>query len=175
LRAVTTGPDIDSEPDWSPNGQRLVFVRKTSQDQDVWSASAGGTDVRRVTEVHAGHDRCRVLLAFSPAWSPDGSEIAYSLLDGGNLSCALHGTWQSIEAVATDGSGRTRRITDGGRTDPISGEGAYEPTWSPDGTMVAFADVLGEKSRIAVVPRAGGRFRFVTPRSYEAFNPDWRP
>jgi len=173
VRAVTSGPD--DEPDWSPDGTRIAFVRRNGFEQDIWSVDTNGSDLRRMTEVHAGRDRCVVRLAFSPAWSPDGSEIAYSLLDGGNLSCGSRGAWQSIEAVAADGSRRTRLITDGGRKDPLEGDGAYEPSWSPDGRLIAFRDDLARGSRIAVVPSAGGRFRFVTPRTYDAFSPDWRP
>jgi Tol biopolymer transport system component len=173
VRPFTSGPD--DEPDWSPDGRRLAFVRRTGFEQDIWSVDVNGGDLRRMTEVQAGRGRCVVRLAFSPAWSPDGSEIAYSLLDGGNVSCGLRGTWQSIEAVATDGSRRTRLVTDGGRNDPLSGEGAYEPSWSPDGGLIAFRDDLAGHSRIAVVPSAGGRFRFVTPRTYDAFSPDWPP
>jgi TolB protein len=175
VRPVTADSNADSEPAWAPDGRRIAFVRNTTEDQDIWSVAATGVDLIRITEVHAGLDRCAVRLAFSPAWSPDGSEIAYSLLDGGNLSCGLRGTWESVEAVSADGSRRTRLVTDGGRSDPLSGDGAYEPVWSPDGREIAFTDELAGKSRIAVVPSGGGPFRFVTPRTYEAFGPQWHP
>lgn len=175
VRAVTSGQESDTEPTWSPDGLRIAFARQTAEYKDIWSVALAGNDLERLTEVHRGRDRCIVLLASSPDWSPDGSEIAYSLLDGGNLSCGSHGAWESIHAVSTDGSGRTRLITDGGRSDPTSGEGGYKPAWSPDGAELAFLDVLQERERIAIVPRAGGRFRFLTPTRYTAVDPDWRP
>jgi Tol biopolymer transport system component len=175
VRAVTSGQEADTEPDWSPDGRRIAFARQTPEDKDIWIVATDGNDLERITEVHRGADRCVILLAESPAWSPDGSEIAYSLLDAGNLSCGLHGGWESIHAVSTDGSGRTRLVTDGGRSDPTSGEGAYKPAWSPDGAQLAFLDVLQERERIAIVPRAGGSFRFLTPARYHAVDPDWRP
>jgi TolB protein len=175
VRAVTSGQASDTEPDWSPDGLRIAFARQTAEYKDIWGVALDGGNLVRITEVHRGRDRCVVLLASSPAWSPDGSEIAYSLLDGGNLSCGLHGTWESINAVSTDGAGRTRLITDGGRTDPTTGEGAYKPAWSPDGAQLAFLDVLQERERIAIVPREGGRFRFLTPASYGAVDPSWHP
>jgi TolB protein len=174
VRAVTTGVEADTEPSWSPDGLRIAFARETAEYKDIWSVATDRTDLQRLTEVHRGLDRCAVVLASSPEWSPDGSEIAYSLLDGGNLSCGLHGAWESIHAVSTDGAGRTRLITDGGRSDPTSGEGAYKPAWSPDGSQLAFLDVLQERERIAIVPRDGGSFRFLTPARYQAVDPDWR-
>ncbi len=174
-RAVTSGQELDTEPTWSPEGLRIAFARQTAEYKDIWVVAAGGTDLQRFTEVHRGQDRCIVLLASSPDWSPDGLEIAYSLLEGGNLSCGSRGAWESIHAVSADGSGRTRLITDGGRSDPLSGEGAYKPAWSPDGAELAFLDVLQERERVAIVPKAGGRFRFLTPARYQAVDPDWRP
>jgi len=175
VRAVTSGQAADTGPTWSPDGLRIAFARETAEYKDIWSVAADGSDLERLTEVHRGLDRCVVVLASSPAWSPDGTEIAYSRLDGGNLSCGSHGAWESVHAVSTDGSGRTRLITEGGRTDPTSGEGAYEPAWSPDGAQLAFLDVLQERKRIAIVPRDGGTFRFVTRTSYDAVDPGWRP
>jgi Tol biopolymer transport system component len=175
VRAVTSGQESDTEPAWSPDGLRIAFARETAEYKDIWSMATDGSDVVRITEVHRGRDFCVVLLASSPAWSPDGSEIAYSLLEGGNVSCALRGAWDSIHAVSADGAGRTRLITDGGRTDPTTREGAYKPAWSPDGTHLAFLDVLQEQERIAIVPREGGRFRFLTPARYRAVDPSWRP
>jgi Tol biopolymer transport system component len=176
-RPVTFGPDLDASPDWSPDGRELVFSREVAAaGQDLWAIAPDGSGLRRLTNVQLGRDRCTIVRASSPAWSPDGAEIAFSLLEGGNVACLIRGGVYSIHVVAADGSGRTRYVTDGGPRDPLNLDGAQLPAWSPDGSALAFVSSIEEQGpeRIAVVPRAGGRFRFVTPGTYAASHPDWR-
>jgi TolB protein len=61
-----------------------------------------------------------------PAWSPDGSKIAFVRFREGGV-----GIW----VVNADGTG-TRRITDGG---PDVDGTDLGPAWSPDGSRIAFA------------------------------------
>jgi TolB protein len=61
-----------------------------------------------------------------PAWSPDGSKIAFARFREGGA-----GIW----VVNADGTG-TRRITDGG---PDVDGADLGPAWSPDGSRIAFA------------------------------------
>ncbi|HET7855016.1 MAG TPA: LpqB family beta-propeller domain-containing protein [Gaiellaceae bacterium] len=174
-RALTSGAPEDSSPDWSPDGRELVFARFTPEGRDLWALRLDGTGLRRLTDVRRGLDRCAVAEASSPAWSPDGLEVAFSLLEGGNIACALRGGWYSIHAVKADGSAQTRLVTEGGRSDPLSGDGGFAPVWSPDGAEIAFVSRIGEgRERLAIVPRAGGRFRFLTPGLFDAMDPDWR-
>jgi Tol biopolymer transport system component len=174
-RRVTTGPQVDADPDWSPDGRQLVFERPNAQGYwELWAVFLDGTGLRRLTDVRRGRGICTVTGAHDPAWSPDGSEIAFALLDGGSLACGLHGVWWSVHAVAADGSGDTRLVTDGGRVDATGGDGATAPAWSPDGTELAFVTQNQTGTRIAVVQRQGGPFRYVTSGRYKAFDPDWR-
>lgn len=53
---------------------------------------------------------------------------------------------------------------------------AFSPAWSPDGAFVAFVsdiEYVGG-TRVAIVARAGGGFRFVTSRRYNSDDPSWR-
>jgi eukaryotic-like serine/threonine-protein kinase len=61
--------------------------------------------------------------ATEPAWSPDGTKIAFTIRD------------QEIAVVNADGSGRTTL------TSSIDGSAA-EPSWSPDGKKIAFTRFL---------------------------------
>jgi TolB protein len=67
-----------------------------------------------------GSDRTDLGLGSNPAWSPDGTEIAFTL-------------WPDIWVMNADGTQR-RQVTD----DPSSTHRVGEPTWSPDGTQIAF-------------------------------------
>jgi TolB protein len=72
IRQITSGGG--SEPDWSPDGRRLAFVRAVGTGDDVFTVTAAGLALRRVT--HSGW-------ATSPAWSPGGRLIAFE--DGGAI------------------------------------------------------------------------------------------
>lgn len=124
-----------SGPDWSPDGQSIVFAstRGGNANFDLYVMRADGSNVRRIygTE-HA---------EFAPAWSPDGSRIAFqfktSVTDG----------WD-IYTVAADGSD-LRRVTDTSLDEEL-------PDWSPDGRIVYQA---GKTNRNIYVCEADGSNR----------------
>jgi Tol biopolymer transport system component len=93
-----------------------------------------------------------------PAVSPDGSKIVFSSLD------RLY--------VADLPNGTPRRVT----TQDV---GEFQPTWSPDGTAIAFVtwdDVSGEgylmRARVAAAPQAPTR---LSPQSAYFQQPAWSP
>ncbi len=78
-----------------------------------------------------------------PAWSPDGSTIAFASKRSGTFD---------LYAMSRDGSG-TRRLTS-------TKEDDTQPTWSPDGDRIAFA--RGASSRLFVMNADGSGARRVT-------------
>jgi len=64
----------DDEPQWSPDGNRIVFMRLTDVATfDIFKMAADGSRVRRLTH--------RCCSAAAPAWSPNGRTILF--LDDG--------------------------------------------------------------------------------------------
>jgi Tol biopolymer transport system component len=59
---LTSGPDLDRHPEWSPDGSQIAFSRAGG----VHIMNSDGSGVRRLTD------------GGSPAWSPDGTKIAFS-------------------------------------------------------------------------------------------------
>jgi Tol biopolymer transport system component len=184
--------EVETDPDWSPDGNRIAFASGPnnavtgihSSRKDIYAVELGSGVAVRVTsfEAERGERGCILRDAFEPAWSPDGKEIAYTLETGGSSSCLpSRGVYSSIRVVSADGQG-SRFLTDGGHSSPIDDRGAYAPIWSPDGRQVLFVSDLeyrvGQEyrdiRRIGIVPREGGRFEFVTPRTFDAHSPDWR-
>jgi Tol biopolymer transport system component len=106
---LTRNPVYDRRPVWSPDAQRLAFVRY----RDVWVMNADGSDQRRLTPNPQGDDR--------PVWSPDGQQIAYTSFRTRN--------WD-VWVMKADGSGQ-RNLTRNRAQD-------YFPTWSPNGRKIAF-------------------------------------
>ncbi|WP_267164024.1 S9 family peptidase [Halovenus salina] len=72
IRRFTVKEGVDSQPRWSPSGDRLAFVstRGASDDRpQLWVLPTAGGEARQVTNVVGG--------VGDIAWSPDGSTIAF--------------------------------------------------------------------------------------------------
>ncbi|WP_053946764.1 S9 family peptidase [Halolamina sediminis] len=72
-RQFTVSEGGDSQPRWSPSGDRLAFVSNRGKDDDrpqLWLIPVDGGEARQVTEVPAGVQGI--------SWSPDGTRIAFT-------------------------------------------------------------------------------------------------
>ena len=100
-----------------------------------------------------------------PAWSPDGSKIAYVAYEHGE---------GSLFTMNADGSGKTLVQ---GVTDRI--DGFMYPSWSPDGTQLVFMAGLsghGDRSaRLYVVNVDGSGLTKITRGRHQDWWPSWSP
>ncbi len=78
---LTFGDKSDVQPQWSPDGKQLAFVRADGEKSQIWILPLSGGEARAVTKAEFG--------AGNPRWSPDGKKILYSssipiyAIDGG--------------------------------------------------------------------------------------------
>jgi Tol biopolymer transport system component len=151
---------VNSYPAWSPDRQRLAFVRQP----EIYVVNVDGSGLRRIWSQGS---------TWRPVdWSPDGSKIAF-------MACC--GTDKGIFVMTSDGSDVTRLVghesAGAGCGDPGNFCGVESPTWSPDGQQIAFAFWGGYgsfSSGVAIINGVDGTLReFLTnSESSPAWSPD---
>jgi len=72
---ITSGPSFDSQPRWSPDGKRIVFLSDRSGAENVWLCDPDGSHSKALTK---GTNN----LYASPDWTPDGNYIVVSRTSG---------------------------------------------------------------------------------------------
>ena len=142
LKRLTTHPGEDSSPDWSPDGESIVFSsnREGIPDFDIYTMSVNREQLTNLTK--SG------MVELNPAWSPNGEQIVFSRVMRDN----------SIRIYAMDSNGKNEVLL----VDlPFSN---FSPAWSPQGDKLAFVNYpeRGDaKFQICVVDRDGKHLRIL--------------
>jgi Tol biopolymer transport system component len=154
---ATTGSVALSKQPWSPDGTRIAWGPE--RDGDVYTASADGGDVRRIS-----YDG---LHKEPPSWSPTGSQLVYA-------STVTPGSEQDWELfVARDDGTPPVQITSGGSGLVVNAQ----PTWSPTGGSIAFLRKLasGNLGIYVIHPDGTEQHRVVDIASNSLGEPVWSP
>lgn len=114
-----------ARPDFSPRGDLVAFQAYAGGTFHVWVMRPDGSGLRQITSGH-GDDR-------EPRFSPDGTKLAFS------SDRAFDGSY-NIWVVDLATFNLTQWTKTSGVTTPPAPASLdeYEPTWSPDGTKIAF-------------------------------------
>jgi TolB protein len=123
LRPFTTDPSADFAPAWAPDGQALAFTSLRGESQDVYVGRVGDPqDVVNVTQ-------SRDLDEDKPAWSGDGSRLAYVSGPEGQTSIQVAAfDWETLSAEQTETE--------------FFGTGDA-PAWAPDGESLVYVHARG--------------------------------
>lgn len=135
-----------SDPQISPDGQRIVYVRtsmdimKDRRTSTLWMITPDGSGHRPVSSASQPE--------FSPRWSPDGSRLAYGSMSS-NDTQQIFLRWMD--------TGTTAKLTQ--LTQPFG-----DLYWSPDGKWLAFSMFIPqEKKPMATLPEKPEGAEWATP------------
>jgi Tol biopolymer transport system component len=147
---LTNNSAGDYDPDWQPlppqGGGKIAFktIRDGQQDE-IYTMDANGANQLRVTNTPAAS-------ADDPAWSPDGTKIAF-VTNGG------------IAVMNADGSGQLI----------LTNTFDAEPAWSPDGTRIVFISHRDGNYEVYVMNADGSGQTNLTNNPADDVDPAWSP
>jgi serine/threonine-protein kinase len=109
---LTDQPGVERQPTIAPDGKTVVFVSGARGHSDLYLLRVGGRRSILLTEDSDTDD-------YAPAFSPDGSRIAFRSERSAGGIFVMEATGESV-----------RRVSDFG----------FDPQWSPDGSALVVAD-----------------------------------
>ncbi|MFC1553055.1 TolB family protein [candidate division KSB1 bacterium] len=152
LKRLTTSPGSDTEPDWSPDGSKIVFTSTRSGSSDIWLMDADGSNQTQITDI--------IHSEFYPRWSPDGSKIMFTV--DSFLAIDLH-------LVNPDGS--NIEFTQFRRYPYATRFG----DWSPDELNVVFSSRVYSEFNLFKSNINGNTWIQVTFDDKREYYPSWSP
>jgi len=129
-------------PVLSPDGNKIAFIRQDG----LWVMDANGSGVQQIVNSD------RICCA---AWAPDSTQVVYTdswagyiVKIPGGIPEHIGGEWRylawspdGVWFAGQSGQGLVKQPVSGGHTsvlDPSTGWQEGQPTWSPDGTRIAY-------------------------------------
>lgn len=155
---LTDMPEGACQPDWSPDGTKLVFISPCKRIEDQYSEAslfiinANGTGSQPLPTVPGGD--------FDPAWSPDGTRIAFT---------SLRGSKMEIYTIKLNDLSVTQL------TSRALGETSRQPAWSPDGAQIVYTVQRLNVNQIWMMTAAGEAQKQIVRSgiAYTDYLPTW--
>jgi TolB protein len=147
---ITDNAATDDMPVWSPDGTRIAFTSNRAGNFEIYVMNADGSGVKRLTNAPDSYD-------WKPTWSADGGTVAFERDGPGE---------QAIYTVPA-----------GGGTPTLLLDGAAEPSYSPDGTRLAYLDMEpdDDSGEIYVLTLATMAKQQITWNTRADTDPEWSP
>jgi Tol biopolymer transport system component len=142
LRRLTDDSFRDRGPSWSPDGQWIAFYSDRGGSYQLWEIRPDGSGLEQLTDIRGGSVNF-------PAWSPDGRQIAVSIIPG---------EWKLVEASAKTFPRPSRDMP------PFGQGGWFWPfSWARSGGRIAgvVAHPDGTAGPVAIFTLATGRYDLV--------------
>jgi Tol biopolymer transport system component len=151
VRRLTNNPASDVSASWSPDGSRIVFMSNRDgaqqSDFDVYAMAASGGEATRLTRTGS---------SWFPTYSADGAALAFHI-------------GRDVHVMRTSGGDSLTRLT----TDPANG---MYPSWSRDGTRIAFMSWRNGRTEIFTMAADGSDQRMIISMpAGDAIDPRFSP
>ena len=166
---TTSPPSADTPIEPASSGGLIAFTSDRDGNDEIYVMNTDGTGQTRLTD-NPGLDG-------QPSWSPDGTKVAFA---------SERGEFSDIYVMNSDGSNQIR-LTDPNWVQDQGHEGSYKPSWSPDGSTIAFSLGQGEGSRYQTIAMMtadgsnptllidGGNWDWCNNRNCSSSGPFWAP
>ncbi len=157
IRQLTFLEDGACQPDWSPDGTRLLLISPCSGEQEeypgagIFIINADGTGLTPVTSFPNGD--------YDPEWSPEGSQIIFTSLRNQLAQIFLLDFVDSSVTLLAD-----------------EGLKNMQPTWLADGSRIAFISSRKGPFQVWVMdPNGENQVRFSRSSDLKNISPVWSP
>lgn len=147
-----TGTDQPPAPTPAPSAGKIAFsdYRDDTNREDIFVINADGSGETNLTNATSQDS--------TPAWSPDGSRIAFSSDRDGT---------SDIYVMQANGSNVVRLTNDQAED--------FSPVWSPDGSRIAFTSRQDGNADIYLMNTDGSQRTRLTRNAGNDRDPDWSP
>lgn len=151
---LTNGTGRNRMASWSPDGSKIAFVSDRSGGSHTWHVWVMGSDGSSPVDLTP---KCNATCT-QPAFSPDGTKIAYTA----NLNSA---TSYDLWIMNADGTGKKKVFT---------GNSSW-PAWSPSGTRIAIVWRIGRSDQLWTIKPSGRGARFLVKTNWRWSRAAWSP
>jgi TolB protein len=132
---ITDHPADDRDPSWAPDRTRFVFASDRDGDFDLYTMGLDGSGLTAITDTEKDEAW--------PVWSPDGKRIAFirgRVADSWYIEDAIFVIMDDPQLFVLDlATGVETQLGSSVRS-------LYAPTWSPDGTSLAYHEMRDDTS-----------------------------
>jgi TolB protein len=148
-RRMTFSSAIDTEPNFSPDGELMLFTSDRGGSPQIYGMPVAGGEARRLTFDGTYN--------VTPRFSPDGKSFTFIQRNGGRFNVAVQDLTTRQVQVLTDG------VID------------ESPSFAPNGRMILYATEVKGRGVLSAVSSDGRVKQRLTEEAADVREPAWGP